>query len=57
MPKFEVEFVDGRRVVKTTDTADTAKAQARAERRSTVPPDTPRSAAEVKIARVTKLED
>jgi len=57
MPKFLVEFVDGKQVVKTTDTADQAKTQARTERRSTVPADTPRSAPEVKIARVTRLDE
>ena len=57
MPKFEVLFVDGQTVVKDVDTADLAKAQARAERRGLVPPDTPASAPEVKIARVKRLAD
>lgn len=57
MPRFEVEFVDGRRVVELCDTADIAKARAKASRRQLVPADTPRSAPEVKITRVSKLEE
>lgn len=57
MPNFAVVFVDGKTLVKNTDTADQAKAQARAERRQQVPPDTPRSAPEVKIASVTRLAE
>ena len=57
MPKFEVTFDDGQAVVLDAGTADEAKARARARRRATVPPDTPRSAPEVKIARVAKLTD
>jgi hypothetical protein len=57
MPKFEVKFCDDKTVVLDVDTADVAKARARAQRRSTVPPDTPRSAPEVKIASVTRIGD
>ena len=56
MPPFEVKFCDGKSVVIDTGTADDAKARARAQRRAGVPPDTPRSAPEVKIASVTNLE-
>ena len=56
MPKYEVTFCDGGTVIKTKNTAAEAKASARAERRAKLPPDTPRSAAEVKVARVTQLE-
>ena len=57
MPKYDVEFCDGRHVVKTTNTAAEAKGQAKAQRRATLPPDTPRSAPEVKVARVTQVEE
>lgn len=57
MPKFEVEFVDGKKLVKDRDTADQAKSEAKAERRMFVPRDTPNSAPEVKVARVTRLSD
>ena len=57
MSSFEVEFVDGTTMIKDTDTADQAKAQARTEQRAKYPADTPRSAAEVKIKRVTRLEE
>ena len=57
MPNFEVVFCDGKRIVKSAETADRAKSVARAERRASMPHDTPRSAAEVKIARVAKLDD
>lgn len=56
MPKFEIEFVDGQKVVKEKNTADDAKAAAKHERRADLPRDTPRSAPEVKVARVTRLE-
>lgn len=56
MPKYEVEFCDGKHIVKEANTAAEAKAQAKAERRHTLPPDTPRSAAEVKVARVVQIE-
>ena len=55
MPDFEVEFVDGSKVVKTTDTADQAKAQAKTDAFAKVPRDTPRSAPEVKVKSVTRL--
>ena len=57
MAKYEVEFCDGKKAVRATDTAAEAKASAKAERRAHLPPDTPRSAAEVKVARVTLLPD
>lgn len=57
MPKFEVEFVDGTKIVKAADTPDIAKAQARQDQRAKVPADTPKSAAEVKIAKVTRLDN
>ena len=57
MSSFEVEFVDGKKVVVDVATADQAKATTRAQRRAQVPPDTPRGAAEVKIRRVTPLDD
>lgn len=57
MPKFEVAFVDGKTVVKDKDTADQAKAEAKAERRAGLVRDVPASAAEVKVARVTRLEE
>jgi len=56
MPKFEVEFRDGKKVVRDANTADDAKTQAKEERRRDLPRDTPASAAEVKVARVSKLE-
>lgn len=57
MPRFEVTFVDGTKIVKQTDTADQAKAQAKAEQRQKVPADTPRSAPDVKVASVTRLAE
>lgn len=57
MATFEVEFCDGRKMVKHTDTADQAKRDARVDRAQTVPHDTPRSAPEVKIKSVTRLEE
>ena len=57
MPTYEVEFCDGKRLVRSASTAAEAKASAKLERRAHVPPDTPRSAAEVKVARVHVLED
>ena len=56
MPRFEVEFVDGEKVVKDVDTGDIAKSQAKAERRANYPRDTPASAPEVKVKKVTRLE-
>jgi len=56
MPKFEVEFLDGKKFVVDASTADQAKAKTRADRSATVPPDTPASAPEVKIKRVTPLD-
>lgn len=56
MPKFEVEFVDGRKIVKEKNTADEAKASAKHERRADMPRDTPASAPEVKVKRVTRVE-
>jgi hypothetical protein len=57
MPNFEVTFCDGKTLVVNTATADQAKQRTRTIRRAQVPPDTPASAAEVKIARVTLLDD
>lgn len=57
MPNFEVEFVDGTKHVIDTATADQAKQRARQKQRETVPADTPASAAEVKVKRVTALDD
>lgn len=56
MPKFEVEFCDGKKAVVEKNTADEAKSSAKHERRQEMPRDTPASAAEVKVARVTKLD-
>ncbi len=56
MPKFEVEFFDGKKVTREANTADDAKVAAKHERRQDVPRDTPASAPEVKVARVTRLE-
>jgi len=56
MPKFEVEFRDGKKIVRDANTADDAKTAAKHERRQDVPRDTPASAAEVKVALVTRLE-
>lgn len=56
MAKFEIEFVDGKKAVKEASTADEAKGAAKHERRSQMPRDTPGSAPEVKVTRVTKLE-
>jgi hypothetical protein len=56
MPKYEVTFVDGKKVVKDAPDPGSAKERARADRRGQVPPDTPRSAPEVKIARVSQLD-
>lgn len=57
MPNFEVEFFDGKKLTVDCATADQAKALTRTQRRATVPPDTPASAGEVKIKRVTPLDD
>jgi len=57
MPKFEVAFVDGKKLVKDTNTADEAKAQAKQERRAPLPRDTPGSAPEVKVTSVTRLAE
>lgn len=56
MGKFEIEFVDGKKFVKDANTADEAKASAKHERRAPMPKDTPGSAPEVKVTRVTRLE-
>jgi len=56
MPRYEVTFVDGKSVVKDAPDGTEAKRQAKAERTRECPPDTPRSAPEVKVARVTPLE-
>lgn len=57
MPTFEVEFLDGTKSIQKTSTADDAKRRARGEQLGKVPGDTPMSAPEVKIKRVTQLED
>lgn len=57
MPKFEVEFRDGHTAIKDANTADDAKAKARVDRRRDLPTDTPKSASEVLVKRVTQLED
>lgn len=57
MPKFEVAFVDGKKLVKDAGTASEAKAMAKQERRAPMPRDTPGSAAEVKVTGVTRLDD
>lgn len=56
MAKFEIEFVDGKTIVKDANTADEAKSAAKHERRSPMPRDTPGSAPEVKVTRVIRLE-
>lgn len=56
MPRYEVVFVDGKSLVKDTSNGDEAKRQAKAERMREMPPDTPRSAPEVKVARVTPVD-
>ena len=57
MPKFEIAFVDGKKLVKETSTADEAKAQAKQERRALLPRDTPGSAPEVKVTSITRLAE
>lgn len=56
MKKYEVEFQDGHKTTVERNTADDAKAHARNERRQGLPRDTPASAAEVKVKRVTALD-
>jgi len=56
MPKFEIAFVDGKRIVKEAPTADAAKSAAKQERRADMPRDTPGSAPEVKVTRVERLD-
>lgn len=56
MGQFEVEFRDGRKVTKEANTADDAKRAAKTERTADLPRDTPRSAAELMVKRVTRLE-
>jgi len=55
MPKFEIAFVDGKKIVKDAGTPDEAKAAAKQERRAPLPKDTPGSAPEVKVTSVTRL--
>lgn len=57
MPKFEIEFEDGHKVVKERGTGDEAKAAAKHEARAGLPADTPRSAPEVKVKSVTRLAE
>lgn len=57
MAKFEIQFVDGRKVVKEANTADEAKTMAKHEARAKLPRDTPGSAPEVKVTSVTRLQD
>lgn len=57
MPKFEIQFVSGKRVVKEAGTADEAKSQAKNEARAGLPRDTPGSAPEVKVTSVTRLAE
>lgn len=56
MPRYEVTFVDGKSIVRDAAHGDQAKREAKAERRREVPDDTPRSAPEVKVAKVTPLD-
>lgn len=56
MAKFEVEFRDGHKTVENTNTADDAKVKAKTDRMRDLPRDTPKSAAEMMVAKVTKLE-
>jgi hypothetical protein len=56
MAKFEVEFRDGHKEVVDKNTADDAKAASRNARRQELPRDTPKSADELMVKRVTKLE-
>lgn len=56
MPKFEIEFRDGQKVVKEANTRDDAKLKAKTERRQDLPRDTPNSAAEVMVRRITQVE-
>lgn len=56
MPKYEVEFRDGRKEVVDKNTADEAKAATKNARRQELPRDTPASAPELMVKRVTKVE-
>ena len=56
MPRYEVVFCDGKSLVKDAPSGDEAKRQAKAERTRECPPDTPRSAPEVKVERVVPLD-
>lgn len=56
MPRYEVFFGDGKSIVKDTGNGDEAKRAAKAERTRELPPDTPRSAPEVKVSRVVPLD-
>lgn len=56
MPKFEIEFRDGRKVVKEANTRDDAKVKAKTERRQELPRDTPNSAAEIMVKRIEQVD-
>lgn len=56
MPKFEIEFRDGHKVVKEANTRDDAKRAAKTERRGTLPRDTPNSAAEVMVKKIDQVD-
>lgn len=56
MAKFEVEFRDGQKVVKDANTADDAKRSAKKDRVKDLPPDTPKSAPEMMVTKVARLE-
>lgn len=55
MPRYEVTFLDGKSIVLERSNGDEAKRAAKVEKRRDVPPDTPESAPEVKVARVTPV--
>ena len=56
MPRYEIAFVDGKTVVKDGVNGDDAKRAAKKARSAELPEDTPKSAPEVKVARVTQLD-
>lgn len=56
MPKYDVAFCDDKVVTKEAPTADDAKRRAKLDRAVNLPPDTPKSAPEMKVARVTRVD-